>query len=116
MSAEPAGPEAAALTGLQDRRRRVQRDPQRAGRYRSLTHAYAQLRKLQRLSGIGFGVLMLGLCVWALRATARERAAESLRLQERGDLLQLRRELDAVRAEIGVLVAGRIPGLHELSF
>lgn len=90
-------------------------DPQRVARYRALKHAHQQLRKLQRATLIGFALLTLTLCAWALRATSREREAESLRYQERGELIQARRDLDAARAELALLVAGRIPGLLPLA-
>jgi hypothetical protein len=116
MGVEPTGVQAVAAVAELHERRRRSGDGARASRRRALERANEQLKRTQRLSWIGFAVLTFALCAWALRATSRERAAESLRLQQRGELLQLQRELDAARAEIAVLVAGRIPGLHALAF
>lgn len=104
----------APVTELRERSRR-RMDPQRVGRYRALKHAHQQLHKTLRATWIGSALLTLALCGWALQATSRQRATESLRFQERGELILARRELDAARAELALLVAGRIPGLLPLA-
>ncbi len=99
-----------------ERRERGKRrlDAQRVSKYRSLKQAHRRLRVTFRLALVSLGLLGFAVCAWALHATSKQRATESLRYQERGELLQARRELEAARAELALLVAGRIPGLLAL--